>query len=63
MKQKSRNLAENDCYDISSLAAAIPYCSVVVTEAFWVDLCKRLKFDQKYNCIMLTNYKQLPISI
>lgn len=60
MKQKSRSLAENDCYDISSLAAAIPYCSTIVTEAFWVDLCKRLKFDKKYDCILLKNYRQLP---
>lgn len=63
MKQKSRSLENNDYYDIASLAAAIPYCSVVITEAFWVDLCKRLKFDQKYNCKLLTDYKQLPNNI
>jgi hypothetical protein len=63
MKQKSRSLKENDCYDISSLAAAIPYCSIIVTEAFWIDLCKRLKFDKKYNCKFLKNYRLLHKSI
>jgi hypothetical protein len=63
MKQKTRRIVENDSYDISSLAAAIPYCSVVITEAFWVDLCIRLKFDQKYNCVFLKNYKELPKTI
>lgn len=60
MKQKSRKLATNDCYDISSLATAIPYCSIIITEAFWVDLCLRLGFDKKYKCIFLKNYRQLP---
>lgn len=59
MKQKTRRLSENDLYDISSLAGAIPHCDTVVTEAFWVDLCKRLGFDNKYNCKFLTKYKQL----
>lgn len=59
MKQRSRRLAENDCYDISSLAGALPYCSAIVTEAFWVDLCQRLGFDTKYGCKLYTNYKEV----
>ncbi|MFP4164565.1 MAG: hypothetical protein ACLFVE_11330 [Chitinispirillaceae bacterium] len=59
LKLKNRNVQLNDIYDIGSLAAAIPYCDIVVGEKFWVNICKRLGYEQKYGCTFLTDYRQL----
>lgn len=59
IRQYSRKVAGNDSYDIEGMVAALPYCSAAVTEAFWVDLCRRHGFDRKYNCELHTNYKDM----
>lgn len=52
---RSREIDANDVMDVSFLSVAIPYCDIIVTEQFWVDLAKRNRLDQAYCTILLTD--------
>lgn len=58
-KNWTRRIDSNDMEDISFLSVAIPYCDIVITEKFWVDLAKRKQLDQKYNTVILSNLLDL----
>ncbi len=58
-EQRSRDIQLNDVIDVSFLSVAIPYCDIVITERFWVDLAKRNHLDQRYGTILLTNFADL----
>ncbi len=58
-EQRSREIDANDVIDVSFLSVAIPYCDIVVTERFWVDLAKRNRLDQTYDTILLTDLADL----
>lgn len=48
-KQWSRPIAPNDTNDITFLSTAIPYCDLVLTEAFWTHLASQCRLPEKYN--------------
>lgn len=50
----------NDWLDIEHLAGAVPYCDVVVSDKMAVDLCRRKKLDEMYDCRILRSLKELP---
>jgi len=54
-----RPIRTNDHWDLVHFSGAIPYCDVLVTEKMFAGLSKQLKLDEKYNCIILTNLKDL----
>lgn len=60
---KTRDLCRptdpNDLWDLGFLAAAIPYCDVVVTEKYWSSLARSTKLDQKYSCQVLARTSDL----
>lgn len=47
-KQWSRPIAPNDTNDITFLSTAIPYCDLVLTEAFWTQLASQCQLPEKY---------------
>ena len=47
-KQWSRRIDPNDTNDISFLSTAIPYCDLVLTEAFWAQLAAQSRLPEKY---------------
>lgn len=49
----------NDIYDIISLAVAIPYSDVVVTEAFWKTTAERQDLDEEYGTVVLDSLEAL----
>lgn len=61
--QKTRDPKKNDLYDLFSLAVAIPYSDVVVTEKFWVAETKRVDLDEIYDTELLTAIDELPEAV
>lgn len=57
--QRDRPAEPNDYIDISFLSVAIPYCDVVVTEKFWVDLARRRALDSKYETHIINDLHEL----
>lgn len=57
--QKSKAWTTRDDRDIGFLALAIPACSVVVTEKFWVDLSHRRKLHDRYDTVLLSDLRDL----
>ena len=53
-KQWSRRIDENDILDIDFLTTAIPYCDLVLTEAFWNQLSSQSGLPEKYGTTMAT---------
>ena len=53
-RQTHRDIKENDFWDIASLAIAIPYCDVFITEKMFASLAKESKLDKTYNTKILT---------
>ena len=51
-RDKKRRLKPNDFHDFGHAAAAVPYCSVFLTDGpLKALLCSRpLNFDQRYGC-------------
>ena len=58
-RQKSKAWTTHDDRDIGFLALAIPACTVVVTEKFWVDLSHRCKLDDRYGTVLLSDLTDL----
>lgn len=58
--QKHRRVQKNDSNDIAFLTIAIPYCDIIVTEKFWVNLVKQSKLDKLYDTKILSSIKDLP---
>jgi hypothetical protein len=58
--EKTREAKSNDVYDLFSLAVAIPYSDIVVTENMWVTKATRAGLDETYNTTLLTNIDELP---
>jgi len=54
-----RPIKTNDHWDLVHFSGAIPYCDVLVTEKMFAGLSKQHNLDKKYNCIILTNLKDL----
>lgn len=52
---QQKRIDPNDMADIDFLSVAIPYCDIVITERFWVDLARRRKLDEKYKTVMLSD--------
>jgi hypothetical protein len=52
-------LEANDLNDQTFLAAAVPYCDIVVTEKQWVDLAHRKALDQKYQTKVVSDLTEL----
>jgi hypothetical protein len=61
LRQQSRDTKwePNDLDDIASLAVAIPYCDVVVTEKQWSHMARRAELDQRFNTVILHDLKEL----
>jgi len=57
--QKHRDVKPNDIYDVFSLAVAIPYCDIVVTEKFWAAETKRADLDKIYNTKIFSSLDEL----
>lgn len=55
-----KSITYNDFLDIEHLAGAIPYCDIVVSDKMAVDLCRRKKLGEMYNCHILNSLKELP---
>ena len=58
-RQKPKAWTTHDDRDIAFLALAIPACSVVVTEKFWVDLSHRRKLHDRYGTVLLSDLRDL----
>lgn len=58
-RQKCKAWTTHDDRDIGFLALAIPACSVVVTEKFWVDLSRRRKLHEHYGTVLLSDLRDL----
>ncbi len=54
-----RKIQPSDIWDINHFAGAIPYCDVLVTEKMFAGLSKAARLDKKYNCIILTDLRDL----
>jgi hypothetical protein len=54
-----RKIQPNDLLDISHLAGAVPYCDIVVMEKMFASLCRKVKIDKKYGCIVLDQLRDL----
>ncbi|MBM2819596.1 MAG: hypothetical protein HW410_1278 [Nitrosarchaeum sp.] len=54
-----RKIQPSDIWDLNHFAGAIPYCDVLVTEKMFAGLSKQNNLDKKYNCIILTDLKDL----
>lgn len=48
-QQWDRQEQQSDPRDVFHLSMALPFCDVVITERYWVDLIRREKLDRKYN--------------
>ena len=48
VKNASREWSDNDIYDIDALAAAVPYCDVVLTERFACDVLNRTGLAKRF---------------
>jgi len=59
LEQQAKKVEGNDVFDISALTAAVPYCDAVVTEAFWVNLCKQSGVSSKYNARLFSSLAQV----
>ena len=63
MYEKYKNPAElidkNDNNDINFLAAAIPYCDIVVTEKSWRHHAMQSELDSIYSCVIICDIKDL----
>ncbi len=57
--QKSIGTRSNDVFDIFSLAVAIPYCDIVVTENFWSNEATRENLGDEYNTKILKNINHI----
>ncbi|MFC6723206.1 hypothetical protein ACFQE1_02115 [Halobium palmae] len=57
--EKSREAKPNDIYDIFSLAVAIPYSDIVVTEGLWVTQAKRAGLGEIFDTELLTSIDEL----
>jgi hypothetical protein len=55
-----RTVAANDSEDIGGLAVAIPYCDVVVSERFWVDVARRHGLDRECSTAVLHDASKIP---
>jgi hypothetical protein len=64
LRQQSQdtNWKPNDLNDIASLAVAIPYCDVVVTERQWSHMARRAELDRRFNTVILHDLRSLPRS-
>ena len=58
-ESRERKIQANDLIDISHLAGGIPYCDIVVMEKMFASLCRKLKLDKKYGCVVLNSLKSL----
>jgi hypothetical protein len=58
-RQTSRPWEANDVLDIGSLSLALPACTIVVTERFWVDLATRRGIDKKYSTTIISDVAAL----
>jgi hypothetical protein len=56
---KSRKIEPNDFYDLNALAAAIPYCDIVVTEREWANILIDNGIDKLYDTIILYEVEKL----
>lgn len=61
--EKARKAKPNDVYDLFSLAVAIPYSDIVVTEKMWVTKATRAGLDEAYDTTLLTSLDDLPNAI
>ena len=59
-EHRDRKVQPNDMIDIFALSVAIPYCDIVITERFWVDLATRKGLSKKYGTVMLSRIENLP---
>jgi hypothetical protein len=55
----NRKIHRNDLNDIAFLSIAVPYCDIVVTENYWANILNTKKYDNKYNCIVLTDVNDI----
>ncbi len=58
-RQTSKAWTTRDDRDIGFLSLAIPTCSVVVTEKFWVELSHRRKLHDRYGTVLLSDLRDL----
>ncbi len=54
-----REVKPNDIIDVAHLSGAVPYCDIVVAEKMFASICKRIKLDKKYNCVVINSLKDL----
>ena len=54
-----RPIETNDLWDVIHFSGAIPYCDVLVAEKMFAASSKRDKLDTKYDCIVLTDLRDL----
>lgn len=59
MQPSNKPFHKNDFTDMMYLAAMIPYCDFVLTEAKWVDLAKQAQLDKTYNTVLSSNIHDL----
>jgi hypothetical protein len=49
----------NDLNDVTSLAVAVPYCDVVVTERSWASLINAAKVGDRFDTLVTPNLQDL----
>ncbi|HKI04723.1 MAG TPA: hypothetical protein VKK31_22270 [Thermoanaerobaculia bacterium] len=59
LEQQAKKVEENDVFDIAALTAAVPYFDAVVTESFWVNLCKQSGVSSKYSARLFSSLFQV----
>ncbi len=62
-RNRDKQLSANDVYDIDSMALAVPYCDIVVTEKACHHLLRTAGIDRRMNTTLLRDLTQLPNAI
>jgi len=55
LSDRSRPLRDSDHADVNMLMFAIPYCDLVITDAFMANVVHQTKLDKKYGTLVLSS--------
>ncbi|MBU0470570.1 MAG: hypothetical protein KJ984_03785 [Nanoarchaeota archaeon] len=56
----SRPIEPNDLWDLGTLAIAVPYCDIVVTEREWANILNQNKIGELYGTKIIHKIEDLP---
>jgi hypothetical protein len=59
-RNMSHPWSQHDRTDLISLAIAVPYCEIVVTERQWCHLIKAARLDRDFGTVVTASFDELP---